>query len=99
MTSQLGDFFKTTLSVLFNLLLERIMQERLHDHHTSIFIGGRPICNLRFADGIELVGGSNGELQEFTNRLVNRETAYGMEVSTEKNRIMANNANNTKADN
>ena len=108
MNSQPGKFFQTTVGVrqgclfspiLFNWVLAEIIQETLHDPHTSIFIGGRPICNLRFADGIELVGGSNGELQEFTKRLVNRETAYGIEVSTEKNRIMANNANNTKADN
>ena len=60
------------------------MQETLHDHHTFISIGGRPICNLRFADGIDVKGGSYGELQGLTNRLVNRATAYGMRVSTEK---------------
>ena len=44
----------------------------------------RPICNLRFADDIDLMGGSNGERQDFTNRLVDRATAYGVEVSTDK---------------
>ena len=29
---------------LFNLSLEKIIQETPHDHHTSIFIGGRLIC-------------------------------------------------------
>ena len=58
------------------------MQETLHDYHTSISSGGRPIRNLRIADGVELMGGSNGELQDLTNRLVNRATAYGLEVST-----------------
>ena len=38
------------------------MQETLLDHHSSISIDGRPICNLRFADDIDLAGGSNGEL-------------------------------------
>ena len=37
-------------------------------------IGGRPIGNLRFADDIDGMGGSNGEL-DLTNRLVNRATA------------------------
>ena len=55
-----GEFFKTTVgirqgcifsSILFNLFLEKIMQETLHDHHISISIGGRPICNPRLADG------------------------------------------------
>ena len=81
MNSQLGEFFKTTVDVrqrcilspiLFNLFLEKIMQETLHDHHTSISIGGRPICNLRFADDIDLMSGSYGELQDLNNRLVDR---------------------------
>ena len=38
---------------------------------------GRPICNLRFADNIDVLGGCNGELQDLTNRLVDRVTAYG----------------------
>ena len=84
MNSQLGEFSKTTVGVcqecilspiLFNLFLEKITQETLHDHHTSISIGGRPICNLRFADDIDLMGGSNGELQDLTNRLADRATA------------------------
>ena len=67
LNNQLGEFFRTTVDVchgyllspmLFNLFLEKIMQERLHDHHTSISIGGRHIlCNLRFTD-IDLRGSS-----------------------------------------
>ena len=30
------------------------------------------------------MGGSNGELEDLTNRLVDRATAYGMKVSKEK---------------
>ena len=60
---------------------------------TSISIGHRPICNPRFADDIDLMGGSNGELQDLTGRLVDRARAYGMEVSTEINKIMTNRAN------
>ena len=66
MNCQLGNVSKTTLGVrqlclllvlpiLFNLFLEKIMQETLHDHHTSISTGGRPICNIRFADDIDLM--------------------------------------------
>ena len=80
------------------MFLEKIEQETLHDHHTSIFIGGRPICNLRFADDTDLRGGSNGELQDLTNRLVNRARAYGMEVGTVKSKIVANSTNNISAD-
>jgi hypothetical protein len=67
------------------------MQETLQDHHTSISIGGRPICNLRFADDIDLMGGK--ELQDLTNRLDARASAYGMEVSTEKSKVMVNSTN------
>ena len=36
------------------------------------------------------MGGSNGELQDLTNRLVDRTTAYGLEVITEKSKIVTN---------
>ena len=76
MNSQLGEFFKTTVGVhqecllssfQFNLFLEKIMQETLHGHHTSISIGGRPMCNLRFADDIDIIGGSKGKLRNLPN--------------------------------
>ena len=74
------------------------MQKTLHDHHTSISIGGRPICNLLFADDIDLMGGSSSELQYLTNNPVDRATAYGMEVSIEKSRVMTSSMNNISAD-
>ena len=101
------EFFKTTVDVrlgcllsliLFNLFQGKIIQQTLHDHHTSISIGRRPICNLQFADDIDLMGGSNGELQDLTNGLADRATAYGMEVSTEKSKIITNSMNNISAD-
>ena len=93
LNSQLGEFFKTKVgvrqgcllsSILVNLFLEKIMQETLHDHHIIISIGEGSICNLRFADEIDLMGGSNGELQDITNRLVDRAKASGMEVGAKK---------------
>ena len=74
------------------------MQEPLHDYHTSISIGGRPICSLRFADDIDLMGGSNFELQDQTIRVVDRTTAYEMEVSTIKSKIMTHSTNNISVD-
>ena len=69
------------------------MQEKLNDHHTSISIGGKPICNLWFADSINFMGGSEGELQDLTNRLIDRAAAYGMEVSTQNGKFMTNSPN------
>ena len=93
LNNQQGEFFQTTVGVrqgcllspvLFNIFLEKIMQETLQDHHTSISIGH---FNLRFADDIDLMGGSNTELQALTDKLDNRASAYGMEVSTKKSEL------------
>ena len=84
--------------VLFNLFLEKIMKETRHDHLTYISIGGRPISNFRFADDIDLIGGASSELQDLTNRLYERARAYGLEVSTEKSKIMVNSMTNTSAE-
>ena len=106
LNSDIGDFFKTTVGVrqgcllspvLFNLFLENIMRETLLDFHSTISIGGRPISNLRFADDIDLMGGSNQELQNLTDRLTARSGAYGMEVSSEKSKIMVNSTKDTPA--
>ena len=98
-----GEFFPTTVGVrqgcllspvLFNLFLEQIMLDTLEDRQTSISIGGRPVCNLRFADDIDLMGSSKEDLQDLTTRLDSRARAYGMEVSTEKSKVMVNSTKN-----
>ena len=61
--------------VLFNIFLENVMKETLQDVNTTISIGGSPIGNLRFAEDIDLIGGSEIELQDFTSRL--EENAMG----------------------
>ncbi|MEG7525400.1 MAG: hypothetical protein M3H12_20335, partial [Chromatiales bacterium] len=42
------------------------MQEALSDFKISISIGGRPLCNLRFADDIVLMWVSEANLQDLT---------------------------------
>ena len=88
MNSQPGKFFKTTVGVRQGCLLSSIL------YHTSISISGRPICDLRFADDIDLMGHSNGQLQGLTNILVDIATANRMGVSTGKNKITTNGTNN-----
>ena len=79
-----------------NLFLQKLIQEILHDHHASTC--GRPLCNLRFADDIDLIGSNNGEIKNFTNRLIYRARAYEIEVSIEKSKIMTNSTNDASAD-
>ena len=82
---------------LFNLFLENIMKETLHDFQSFISIGGRTINNLCFADDIDLMGGSDNKLQDLTNRLTVRAGAYGMKVSTDKSKVIMNSNKNTTA--
>ena len=60
------------------------MRETLHNFKSTISIGGRIISNLRFADDIDLMGGSNDELQELTDRLSNSARECGMEISSDR---------------
>ena len=67
-----GDFFRASVRVrqgclllptLFNIFLEKIMQDTLNKYTSTIASGGYGICNLRFADDIDLMAGSIPELQ------------------------------------
>ena len=53
-------------------------------------IGGRTITNLRFADDIDGLAGEE-ELANLVERLNKASTAYGMEISAEKTKLMTNN--------
>ena len=43
------------------------MQQTIHQTTTTISVGGNEIQNLSFADEIDLIAGSNAELQTITN--------------------------------
>ena len=49
--------------ILFNLFLKEIMSETQSNYSSSISVGGRPLWNLNFADDIDLLAGTNEELQ------------------------------------
>ena len=71
-----------------NIFLERIMTDALEDHEGSI--GGRTITNLRFADDIDGLAGEEEELANLAERLDKASTAYGIEISAEKTKLMRN---------
>ena len=57
----------------------------LEDHKSTVSIGGRKFPNLRFTDDIDGLAGSELELANLVERLDKTSTAYGMQISTEKN--------------
>ena len=79
---------------LFNIFLERIMTDALEDHEPTVSISGRTVCNLRFADDIDGLAGSENELSELIRRLNDSCTSYGMDISAEKTKIMTNSQTN-----
>ena len=48
-----------------------------------VSIEGRPLCNLRFADDIDLLGSSEEELQHLLKDWRKQRLQYGMEISSE----------------
>ena len=77
---------------LFSIFLEKIMTDALENHEGTVKFGGRIITNLRFADDIDVLAGKEEELENLVKK-VETATAYGMEISPEKTKIMSNNAN------
>ena len=94
-----GKLFKTIIGVrqgcllsptLFNIYLEEMMRVTLENYNGSVVIGGREICNIKFADDIDLIAGTLDELQLITNKLYISSAAYGMEIIQEKSKVMVN---------
>ena len=67
------------------------MTDALEDHEGTVSIGGRTITNLRYADNIDGSAGEEKELANLAERLDKASTAYGMEISAEKTKLMTNN--------
>ena len=64
------------------------MTDALEDHKGTVSIGSRAITNLRFADDIDASAGEEEELANLVERLDKASTAYGMEISAEKSKLM-----------
>ena len=64
------------------------MTDASEDHEGTVSIGGRTITNLRFADDIDCLAGEEEELENLVERLDKASTAYGMEISAEKTKLI-----------
>ena len=67
------------------------MTDALENHEGTVSIGSRTITNLRFADDIDGSAEEEEELANLVQRLDKASTAYGMEISAEKTKLMTNN--------
>ena len=65
--------------------------EDLEDREVTVSIGGRTIANLRFADDIDGSAGEEEEPANVVECLDGSSTAYGIEISAEKIKLMTNN--------
>ena len=68
------------------------MTDTLEDHESTVSIGGRTITNLCFADDVDGLAGEEEELANLVECLYKASTAYSMEISAEKTKLMTNNA-------
>ena len=60
----------------------------LGDHEGTVSIGGRTVTNLRFADDIDVLAGEEEEMANLVECLNKASTAYGMDISAEKTKLM-----------
>ena len=67
------------------------MTDALEDHEGTVSIGDRTITYLRFAHGIDGLAGDKEELAKLAECLDKASTAYGIEISAEKTKLMTNN--------
>ena len=67
------------------------MTDALEDHEGTVSFRGRTITSLRFADDIDGLAGEEEEMTNLVERLDKTSTAYGMETSAEKTKLMTNN--------
>ena len=74
------------------------MTDALDDHEGTVSIGGRKITNLRFADDIDCLAGKEEEPTNLVERLDKASTAYGMEISAKKTKLMTNNTGGINTD-
>ena len=60
-------------------------------HEGTVSIEGRTITDLRFADEIDGLAEEGKELAKLVERIDKASTAYGMEISAEKTKLMTDN--------
>ncbi|KAG1699613.1 Tyrosine-protein kinase BAZ1B [Nymphon striatum] len=83
--TQLNRFYPAMQKIS---LKKKIMEDALADYSGGMRCAGRKVTDLRFADDIDLIEESEKGLQELTKRVEKASMKYGMEISTEKSKVM-----------
>ena len=74
----------STLTNSVNLFLDDIMQNALCCHNGTIKMNGRLITNLRFADDIDSLAGSEDEMIYLANKISEAASQFGTEINPTK---------------
>ena len=74
------------------------MTDASEDHEGTVSTGGRTITNLCFPDAIDGLAGEEEELANLVEHLDKASTAYSMEISAEKTKLMTNNTSGIKTE-
>ena len=74
------------------------MTDALKDHDATVSIGCRTITNFSLADDIDGLAGEEEELAKLVECLDIASTAYEMEISVEKTKLMTNNTSVIKTE-
>ena len=64
------------------------MTDTLEDHEGTVSIGSRTVTNCSVADDIDGLAGKEEELANLVERLDKASTAYSMEISAKKTKLM-----------
>ena len=72
------------------------MSDALEEHDGKFSKGGRNIIYLRFTDDKDILSEKEHELEALVEILDRTCTKYKMEISSEKTKLMTNNANGFK---
>ena len=67
------------------------MTDFIEDHEGTVSIWGITVTNLLFADDIDGLAGEEKEQANLVEHLDKTFTAYGMDISAEKTKLMTNN--------
>lgn len=81
--------------LLFNIYSERIFRESISNIRKGIYINGRFLNNIRYADDTTLMADSMSGLQHLVDKLTAYSESYGLKINIRKTKYMIVSRKNT----